>query len=101
MNGLLQELSTGFDQGLATPFRQDADALIAMFQTRDAGTAAWHRARARTLLRDAQLQTSAPVSDAWRRLASRHVATALLLERQVPAGPDDPVGRDRRFFRSP
>jgi hypothetical protein len=59
----------------------------------------WHRARARTLLRDAQLQTLSPVTDAWRRIASRHIATALLLEEQLNAAPPDPVGRNRRFFR--
>jgi hypothetical protein len=99
MDDLLQDLSTGFDRGVARPFRQDADELIAMFQTRDAGMPEWHRARARTLLRDAQLQTLSPVTDAWRRIASRHISTALLLEEQLNAAPPDPVGRNRRFFR--
>jgi len=99
MDALLHEHASGVGRGVARPFRNDADQLVAMFQTPDAGTPAWHRARARTLLRDAQLHALSPVTDAWRRLASRHIATAVLLERQQDVGPDDPVARRLRFFR--
>jgi hypothetical protein len=99
MDALLHEHASAGGRGIARPFRKDADQLVAMFQTPDAGTPVWHRARARTLLRDAQLHALSPVSDAWRRLASRHIATALLLEQQTKVAPDDPVGRNQRFFR--
>jgi hypothetical protein len=99
MDALLHEHASTGGRGIARPFRRDADQLVAMFQTPDAATPAWHRARARTLLRDAQLHALSPVTDAWRRLASRHTATALLLEQQQNLGPDDPVARGRRFFR--
>src|SRR5437763_9283950 len=99
MDGLLHEHGSGVGRGIARPFRRDADQLVAMFQTPDAGTPTWHRARARTLLRDAQLHPLSPVTDAWRRLASRHIATAVLLEQQQSIEPDDPVLRRRRFFR--
>jgi hypothetical protein len=98
MDALLHEHAS-VGRGIARPFRKDADQLVAMFQTPDAGTPAWHRARARTLLRDAQLHALSPVTDAWRRLASRHIATALLLEQQQNVEADDPVARRRRFFR--
>jgi hypothetical protein len=99
MDALLHEHASAVGRGIARPFRKDADQLVEMFQTPDAGTPAWHRARARTLLRDAQLHALSPVTDAWRRLASRHIATALLLEQQQNVEPDDPVARRRRFFR--
>ena len=100
MDPLLQEdTPTAVNGGLARPFRTDADQLVAMFQTADAAMPAWHRARARTLLRDARLHHLSPVTDAWRRLASRHIATALLLEEGQDVAPDDPVARSRRFFR--
>jgi hypothetical protein len=99
MDALLHEHASTAGRGIAQPFRKDADQLVAMFQTPDAGTPAWHRARARTLLRDTQLHAVSPVTDAWRRLASRHIATALLLERQQSVRADDPVGRRNRFFR--
>jgi hypothetical protein len=56
-------------------------------------------ARGRARCCDAQLHALSPVTDAWRRLASRHIATALLLEQQQQVEPDDPVARRRRFFR--
>jgi hypothetical protein len=92
---------TGSPGGIATPFRKDADELVAMFQTPDAAMPAWHRARARTLLRDVRLHRLSPVTDGWRRLAARHIATASLLERheRQAAAPADPVARDQRFFR--
>jgi hypothetical protein len=99
MDALLHEHASPVGRGCARPFRKDADQLVAMFHTPDAGTPAWHRARASTLLRDAQLHALSPVTDAWRRLASRHIATALLLEQQQQVEPDDPVARRRRFFR--
>ena len=99
MDALLHEHASAGGRGIARPFRKDADQLVAMFQTPDAGTPAWHRARARTLLRDAQRHAVSPVTDAWRRLASRHIATALLLEQQPNVETDDPVARHRRFFR--
>jgi len=99
MNALLQELAA-CEGGIAQPFRKDADQLVAMFQTRDAARPAWHRARADRLMRDSQRQALSPVTDAWRRLASRHIATAVLLEQQAKVAVDDPVGRDDRFFRS-
>ena len=83
----------------ARPFHEDAGQLAAMFHTTDAGTPAWHRARAGTLLRDVQRHALSPVTDRWRRLASRHIATALLLEQQQTARPDDPVARNSRLFR--
>jgi hypothetical protein len=88
-------------QEMARPFRTDADDLVAMFQTIDAGTPTWHRARARTLIREAKLQPVAALTDAWSRLAARHIATAVLLEEQLaPAAPIEPVARRRRFFRA-
>jgi hypothetical protein len=90
-------------RGVARPFRSDADDLVAMFQTLDAGTPAWHRARARTLQREAKLQPVAAVTNAWSRLAARHIATAMLLESQqslVPPPAGGPVARRRRFFRT-
>lgn len=99
MDALLHEHASAGGRSIARPFRKDADQLVAMFQTLDAGTPEWHRARARTLLRDAQLRALSPVTDAWRRLASRHIATALLLEQQQNLETDDPVARRRRFFR--
>jgi hypothetical protein len=79
----------------------DADDLVAMFQTLDAGTPDWHRARARTLMREAKLQPVAAVTNAWSRLAARHLATAVVLERQMSAVPvAEPVARRRRFFRT-
>lgn len=87
--------------GTARPFRTDADDLVAMFQTLDAGTPMWHRSRARTLLREAKLQRVAALTDAWSRLAARHIATAQLLEQQqAPVAPADGVGRRRRFLRA-
>lgn len=103
MDALLHEYtSTGVDGRTARPFRTDAGELVAMFQTADAGVPTWHRARARTLLRDARRHPLSDVTDGWRRLAARHIATAVLLERQarqIP-GPADPVARNHRFFRS-
>jgi hypothetical protein len=99
MNALLQELAA-CEGGIAQPFRRDADQLVAMFQTPDAARPAWHRARADTLMRDSQRHGISPVTDAWRRLASRHVATAVLLEQERAVTGYDPVGRNRRFFRS-
>ena len=87
--------------GAAKPFRMDADDLVAMFQTLDAGTPDWHRARARTLMREAKLQPVAAVTNPWSRLAARHLATAVVLERQMSAVPvAEPVARRRRFFRT-
>jgi hypothetical protein len=79
----------------------DADQLVAMFKTIDAGTPTWHRARARTLLRDSKLQPVAAITDAWSRLAARHLATAMLLEQQQQQAitPVDEVGRRHRFRR--
>lgn len=97
-----EQAMTGSDGGIARPFRKDADQLVAMFQTPDAAMPAWHRARARTLLRDVRLHRLSPVTDGWRRLAVRHLATASLLEqqeRQAAAPAADPVARDQRFFR--
>jgi hypothetical protein len=104
MDALLHEYtSTGVDGGgTARPFRRDADELVAMFHTADAGLPTWHRARARTLLRDASRHPLSAVTNGWRRLAARHIATAVLLERQARQmpSPADPVARDQRFFRS-
>jgi hypothetical protein len=93
-----QDAARGMVRGTAQPFRMDADDLVAMFQTIDAGTPTWHRARARTLMREAKLQPVAAVNAAWSRLAARHIATAMVLERQQAAAPIDPELR-RRFFR--
>lgn len=83
------------------PFRTDADDLVAMFQTLDAGTPMWHRSRARTLMREAKLQRVAALTDAWSRLAARHLATAMLLEeQQAMVVSPQPVARRRRFFRT-
>jgi hypothetical protein len=96
-----QEAPGALAGGTARPFREDADDLVAMFQTLDAGTPMWHRSRARTLLREAKLQRVAALTDAWSRLAARHLATAQLLEQQqAPVAPADGVGRRRRFFRA-
>ena len=99
MNALLEELAA-CKGGIAQPFRRDGDQLVAMFRTPDAARPAWHRSRADTLMRDAQRHGISPVTDAWRRLASRHISTAELLERQAKAAAHDPVGRNDRFFRS-
>jgi hypothetical protein len=99
MDVLLSEHATATGRGTAQPFRKDATQLVAMFQTPAAAKPAWHRARASTLLRDVQLHALTPATDAWRRLAARHIATALLLEQQKKVAPDDPVGRNQRFFR--
>ena len=95
-------MSGATPRGTVMPFRMDADDLVAMFQTIDAGTPTWHRARARTLMREAKLQPVAAVNAAWSRLAARHIATAMLLERQqtLATAPDDAVERRRRFFRT-
>jgi hypothetical protein len=101
MDGLLHEGASpeAAARGAARPFRMDADELVAMFKTIDAGTPTWHRARARTLLREAKLQPVAAITEAWSRLAARHVATAMLLEEQQAPAPVDPVARRRRFGR--
>jgi hypothetical protein len=99
MDAALSEHATATGRGTAQPFRKDAGQLVAMFQTPAAARPSWHRARASTLLRDAQRHALSPATDAWRRLASRHIATALLLEQQTKVAPDDPVGRNQRFFR--
>ena len=98
MNAPLQELAA-CEGGIAQPFRRDGDQLVAMFQTPDAARPAWHRGRADTLMRDAQRHGISAVTDAWRRLASRHIATAVLLEQQATVAVGDPVGRNDRFFR--
>ena len=98
MNALLQELAA-CEGGIAQPFRREGDQLVAMFQTPDAAGPAWHRGRADTLMRDARRHGISPATDAWRRLASRHIATAVLLEQQATAAADDPVRRNDRFFR--
>jgi hypothetical protein len=85
-------------QGTVMPFRQDARDLVAMFGIAEAGTPAWHRTRANTLLREAKLQPVAALTDAWWRLAARHLATAELLEHQQPPAPEP--DRRRRFFRA-
>ena len=102
MGALAQDSMSGTaPRGTVMPFRMDADDLVAMFQTIDAGTPAWHRARARTLMREAKLHPVAAVNAAWSRLAARHIATAMLLERQqAPVVPSpEAVARRRRFFR--
>jgi hypothetical protein len=86
-------------QSTVLPYREDARDLVAMFGIAEAGTAAWHRTRANTLLREAKLQPVAALTDAWWRLAARHLATAELLEQQQPA-PAAAVQRRRRFFRA-
>jgi hypothetical protein len=83
---------------MARPFRSDAHDLVAMFGTADAGTSGWHRMRASALLREANLQPVAAVTDALWRLAARHLATAQLLENQRPPTAVAPERR-RRFFR--
>jgi hypothetical protein len=96
---LHEEAPGAVGRGMPKPFRTDVDELVAMFQVIDAATPAWHRARARTLLRDAKLQPIAAVTDAWSRLAARHLATAQMLEQQqAPA--DDATQRRHRFFRA-
>jgi hypothetical protein len=87
-------------RGVAKPFRLDAGDLVEMFQTLDAGTPDWHRTRARTLLREANSQPVAAVTNLWWRLAARHMATAELLEEHEAGTPVvAPVERRRRFFR--
>jgi hypothetical protein len=88
------------EAGTARPFRLDAGDLVTMFQTPDAGTPTWHRARARTLLREAKLQPVAAVTDAWWRLAARHLATAQMLEEQQGLTAHVEKPRRRRFFRA-
>lgn len=99
MDALLREHAGATGRGTAQPFHKDASQLVAMFQTPAASRPAWHRARASTLLRDAQTHALSPATDAWRRLAGRHIATARLLEQPKKVAPDDPVGRNQRFFR--
>jgi hypothetical protein len=101
MDSLLHQDSLGtVPRDSPKPFRTDADDLVAMFQTIDAGTPMWHRSRARTLLREAKLQRVAALTDAWSRLAARHLATAMLLEEQhAMVAPPEPDARRRRFFR--
>jgi hypothetical protein len=84
-------------QGTVLPYREDARDLVAMFGIAEAGTPAWHRSRANTLLCEAKLQPVAALTNAWWRLAARHVATAELLESRQLA---PPVDRRRRFFRA-
>lgn len=67
---------------VAIPFRGDAAELVAMYGIAEAGTSAWHRSRAHTLLCEAKNQPVAALTDAWWRLAARHLATAELLESQ-------------------
>src|SRR6476646_12074656 len=101
MAALAQQGTTGLvSRDSARPFRTQVDDLIAMFQTRDAATPTWHRARARTLMREAKLQPVAAVTNAWSRLAARHIATAVLLEQQTSIATVEPVARRRRFFRT-
>jgi hypothetical protein len=103
MDGLLHQGTSpeAVAPGAAKPFRMEADELVSMFKTIDAGTPTWHRARARTLLRESKLQPVAAVTEAWSRLASRHLATAMLLEQQQSvAPPAEDVGRRRRFRRT-
>jgi hypothetical protein len=102
MDSLLQQGTRGTVTRGAPPmpFRMDADDLIAMFQTIDAGTPSWHRARARSLMREAKLQPVAAVTNAWSRLAARHIATAVHLEQQMSSAADGSVARRRRFFRT-
>jgi hypothetical protein len=64
------------------PFRTTASALIELFETADAGAPWWHRGRARDLRRDAHAHPVAAVTDAYLRIAARHIATAQLLEGQ-------------------
>jgi len=91
-------ISAPAGQGTVLPYREDARDLVAMFGIAEAGTPAWHRTRANTLLCEAKLQPVAALTDAWWRLAARHLATAELLEQQSPPAPDPQ--RRRRFFRS-
>jgi hypothetical protein len=101
MDGLLHQgaLSEAVARGGARPFRMDADELVAMFKTIDAGTPTWHRARARTLMRESKLQPVAAITEAWSRLAARHLATAMLLEQQQAVAPVQEVARRHRFGR--
>lgn len=66
----------------AEPFRTTTSALIELFETPDAGVPHWHRGRAQDLRRDAGAQPVAAVTNAYLRLAARHIATAQLLEGQ-------------------
>jgi hypothetical protein len=64
----------------ALPFRESSRELVLMYGLTEAGTPAWHRARAHTLLCEAKGQPVAALTDAWWRLAARHLATAEHLE---------------------
>ena len=64
------------------PFRTTASALIEFYETPDAAAPWWHRGRARDLRRDAHAHPVAAVTNAYLRLAARHLATAQLLEDQ-------------------
>jgi hypothetical protein len=74
----------GVERAVLAPFRSRAADLVALFDTAEAQTPWWHRERARALRRDANAQTVAAVTGAYRRLAARHDATAQLLEDDGP-----------------
>jgi hypothetical protein len=62
------------------PLRSTAAELREMFGTADAGTPQWHLQRAAALREEASVHPVAAVSNAYCRLASRHLATARLLD---------------------
>jgi hypothetical protein len=62
------------------PFRSNAADLVALFETPEAGMPQWHCGRAAALRNDAIVHPVAAVSEAYRRVAARHLATARLLE---------------------
>jgi hypothetical protein len=65
---------------VAEPFRSSVADLVELFETPDAGKPQWHRGRAAALRNEACVHPVAAVTDAYLRLAARHVATARLLE---------------------
>jgi hypothetical protein len=69
------------------PFRSRVADLVELFETPDAGKPQWHRGRAAALRNEARVHPVAAVSDAYLRLAARHVATARLLEHDEACWP--------------
>ena len=70
------------------PFQPDGVGGAELFADPDAYTAAYHDARARALERQAVASRNSALTDALRRVARRHRATALAL-----AATPEPAGR--------
>jgi hypothetical protein len=58
------------------PLRSSAAELVELLERPEASTPHWHEQRAAALGREARVHPVAAVSNAYQRLAARHVATA-------------------------